>query len=207
MGEREHREKRLTPEQRWQTFVEASRKNTTGAVCATETVATAGAGLCVGIVVGASWVGGDIGDAIHRDTVGGATKLLEKEPDWVFWAAFLIPVGLVFGATRELVSLRGETGNDAIVVLVASLTAGFLVAGVVGIRWALRDRRNEKRRSEASRPAYVSIGGAVGIALFVFSDLLPSTVKIGFMSGFAGVLTAALIATAISARRAMSHEE
>lgn len=133
--------------------------------------------------------------------------MLEKEPDWVFWAAFLIPVGLVFGATRELVSLRGETENDAMVVLVASLTAGFLVAGVVGIRWALRDRRNEKRRSEASRPVYVSIGGVVGFALFVFSDLLPSTVKIGLMSAFAGVLTAALVAMAISARRAMSHEE
>lgn len=29
MGEREHRKKRLTPEQKWQIFLEASRKNTT----------------------------------------------------------------------------------------------------------------------------------------------------------------------------------
>jgi len=34
LGEREHRKKRLTPEQKWQIFVEASRKNTTDAeVC------------------------------------------------------------------------------------------------------------------------------------------------------------------------------
>ncbi len=34
MEEREHRKKRLTPEQRWQIFLEASRKNTTDAeVC------------------------------------------------------------------------------------------------------------------------------------------------------------------------------
>ncbi len=34
MGEREHRKKRLTPEQKWQIFLEASRKNTTDAeVC------------------------------------------------------------------------------------------------------------------------------------------------------------------------------
>ena len=34
MGDREHRKKRLTPEQKWQIFLEASRKNTTDAeVC------------------------------------------------------------------------------------------------------------------------------------------------------------------------------
>ncbi|MQB02307.1 MAG: transposase [Actinobacteria bacterium] len=34
LGEREHRKKRLTPEQKWQIFLEASRKNTTDAeVC------------------------------------------------------------------------------------------------------------------------------------------------------------------------------
>ncbi|MGH2701598.1 MAG: transposase [Actinomycetota bacterium] len=34
MGDREHRKKKLTPEQKWQIFLEASRKNTTDAeVC------------------------------------------------------------------------------------------------------------------------------------------------------------------------------
>ena len=34
MADREHRKKRLTPEQKWQVFLEASRKNTTDAeVC------------------------------------------------------------------------------------------------------------------------------------------------------------------------------
>jgi transposase-like protein len=34
LGDREHRKKRLTPEQKWQIFLEASRKNTTDAeVC------------------------------------------------------------------------------------------------------------------------------------------------------------------------------
>ncbi len=34
MGEREHRRKRLTPDQKWQIFIEASRKNTSDAeVC------------------------------------------------------------------------------------------------------------------------------------------------------------------------------
>lgn len=34
MGDREHRKKRLTPEQKWQILMEASRKNTTDAeVC------------------------------------------------------------------------------------------------------------------------------------------------------------------------------
>ena len=34
MGERQHRKKRLTPDQKWQIFLEASRKNTTDAeVC------------------------------------------------------------------------------------------------------------------------------------------------------------------------------
>lgn len=34
MGEREHRKKRLAPEQKWQIFLEGSRKNTTDAeVC------------------------------------------------------------------------------------------------------------------------------------------------------------------------------
>jgi transposase-like protein len=31
LGDREHRKKRLTPEQKWQIFLEASRKNTTDA--------------------------------------------------------------------------------------------------------------------------------------------------------------------------------
>jgi len=132
--------------------------------------------------------------------------LVKKEPDWVFWAAFLIPVGLLFVAARELVSLNAEAGADARVVLVASLIVSFVLAGGVGIRWAYRrDGSPEKRRTPA-RPIYISIGGTVGFSLFVMSDLLPSQVKIAVMSAFAGVLTAALIATAVAAHRSASAE-
>ena len=124
--------------------------------------------------------------------------------DWAFWLAFLIPIGLWFGAARVLVSLSGEERSDANLTMLSAAIFG-LVAGVVaGVLWF---RRGPRQRTNPSHPALVVAGGAVGYGLFIWSDYWPPLVKIGVMSAFASVLLIMLASTAIIARRNRSVHE